>query len=178
MAELTTIARPYAEAVFELAKQEGRFGEWSDALKLAAAVSRDANMQSVLSSPRVPYGQKSALLLATAGKGIGELGENFLQLVLRNGRADILPEISQLFEEMKERDEGVIEASIASAFPLVQDQLSELTAKLEKRFKRKILARPSVDPELIGGVVVRVGDEVLDGSVRGKLEAMAAALTK
>jgi F-type H+-transporting ATPase subunit delta len=178
MAELTTIARPYAEAVFELAKQEGRFGEWSDALKLAAAVSQDANMQSVLSSPRVPYGQKSALLLATAGKGIGELGENFLQLVLRNGRADILPEISRLFEEMKERDEGVIEASIASAFPLVQDQLSELTAKLEKRFKRKILARPSVDPELIGGVVVRVGDEVLDGSVRGKLEAMAAALTK
>ncbi|MET0168750.1 MAG: F0F1 ATP synthase subunit delta [Burkholderiales bacterium] len=178
MAELTTIARPYAEAVFELAKQEGRFGEWSDALKLAAAVSQDANMQSVLSSPRVPYGQKSALLLATAGKGIGELGENFLRLVLRNGRTEVLPEISRLFEDMKDHNEGVVEASVASAFPLAEEQLKQLVAKLESRFKRRILARASVDPELIGGIVVRVGDEVLDGSVRGKLEAMAAALTR
>ncbi len=178
MAELTTIARPYAEAVFELARDQGKLEQWADALQLAAAVSQDANMKAVLSSPRVSHDQKSVLLLATAGKEMGAEGENFLQLVLRNGRADILPEISRLFEEMKERDEGVIEASIASAYPLVEDQLRELTAKLEKRFKRRILARPSVDPDLIGGVVVRVGDEVLDGSVRGKLDAMAAALTK
>ena len=178
MAELITIARPYAEAVFQLAREQGKLGEWADALKLAAAVSQNADMKAVLASPRVPYDQKSALLQATAGKGMGEDGENFLRLILRNGRAEILPEISRLFEEMKERDEGVLEANIVSAFPLDEDQLKELTAKLESRFKRKILPRASVDSELIGGAVVRVGDEVLDGSVRGKLEAMAAALTK
>jgi len=178
MAELTTVARPYAEAVFELAKQEGQLDRWSEALKHAAVVSQDASMKAVLSSPRVPNAQKSALLVATAGKGLDEEGESFLQLVLRNGRTEVLPEISRLFEEMKDHDEGVVEASVVSAFPLDEDQLTELVTKLEIRFKRKILARTSVDPELIGGVVIRVGDDVVDGSVRGKLEAMAAALTK
>lgn len=178
MAELTTIARPYAEAVFELAKQNGQLAHWSDALKHAAAVSQDASMKAVLSSPRVPSAQKGALLLATAGKDMSEQGESFLELLLRNGRTEVLPEISRLFDAMKEHDEGVVEASVVSAFPLEEAQLTALVSKLETRFKRKILARTSVDPDLIGGVVIRVGDDVVDGSVRGKLDAMAAALTK
>jgi F-type H+-transporting ATPase subunit delta len=178
MAELTTIARPYAEAVFELAKQNGELIRWSNALKLAATVSQDANMKAVLSNPRVAPEQKSRLLLATAGKEMGEEGGNFLQLLLRNGRTEVLPEISRLFEDMKECDEGVVEASVASAFPLDDVQLGALVKGLEKRFKRKVLAHTVVEPALIGGVVVRVRDEVIDGSLRGKLEAMAAALTK
>jgi F-type H+-transporting ATPase subunit delta len=178
MAELTTIARPYAEAVFELAKQESQLGPWSDALRFAAAVVRDGGMKAVLSSPRVSHEQKLGLLLSTAGSGMSEAGKNLLRLLLRNGRAELLPEISTLYEEFKERDEGVVEASVASAFPLTDDQMQALVAKLEDRFKRKIVARASVDPTLIGGAVIRVGDEVLDGSVRGKLDAMAAALTK
>jgi F-type H+-transporting ATPase subunit delta len=178
MAELTTIARPYAEAVFELAKQQGQLAQWSDALKLAAAVSQDVSMKAVLSDPRVPQEQKCRLLLATAGNGMGDEGENFLRLLLRNGRTEVLPEISRLYEDMKERDEGVVEASVASAFPLDDGQLRTLVKGLEKRFKRRVLARATVDPALIGGAVVRVGDEVIDGSLRGKLEAMAAALTK
>jgi len=178
MAELATIARPYAEAVFELAKQESKLPEWSEALAFAAAVARDDRMKAMLSSPRVSHEQKLGLLFSTAGSGMAETGKNLLRLLLRNGRAELLPEISRLYEELKERDEGVVEASVASAFPLTDDQLNALVAKLEGRFKRKIVARAAVAPELIGGAVIRVGDEVLDGSVRGKLEAMAAALTK
>lgn len=178
MAELVTIARPYAEAVFELAKQESQLGAWSDALKFAAVVARDGRMKAMLSSPRVSHEQKLDLLLSTAGSGMSEAGKNLLRLLLRNGRAEILPDISTLYEELKERDEGVLEASVASAFALTDDQLQKLVAKLEDRFKRKIVARATVDPALIGGAVIRVGDEVLDGSVRGKLDAMAAALTK
>ncbi len=178
MAELTTIARPYAEAVFELAKEESQLGQCSDALKFAAAVARDPGMKAVLSSPRVSHQQKLALLVSTAGTAMSDAGRNLLRLLLRNGRADVLPEISQLYEELKEREEGVVEASVSSAYPLTDDQLQALVAKLEDRFKRKIIARATVDPALIGGAVIRVRDEVLDGSVRGKLEAMAAALTK
>lgn len=178
MAELVTMARPYAEAVFELAKQESQLAQWSGTLKLAAAVAQDEGMKTALSNPRVPHAQKLDLLLSTAGSGMGEEGKNFLRLLLGNGRAELLPEISSLFDELKEREEGVVEASVASAFPLTDGQLKALVAKLQVRFKREIVARVTVDPELIGGAVVRVGDEVLDGSVRGKLEAMAAALTK
>jgi F-type H+-transporting ATPase subunit delta len=178
MAELATIARPYAEAVFELAKQESQLGQWSDALKFAAAVARDGRVKAVLSSPRVSHEEKLELLLSTAGSNMSEEGKNFLRLLLRNGRAELIPEISALFEELKERNEGTVEANVASAYPLTDEQLAALVAKLESRFKRKIVARSTVDPELIGGAVIRVGDEVLDGSVRGKLDAMAAALTK
>jgi F-type H+-transporting ATPase subunit delta len=178
MAELATIARPYAEAVFELAKQDSQLTQWSDALKFAATVVRDESLKATLSNPRVSHDQKLDLLLSTAGRGMSEEGKNFLRLLLRNGRAELLPEISSLFDEFKERDEGVVEASVVSAFPLTDDQLSSLVAKLETRFKRRIVAHSTEDPELIGGAVIRVGDEVLDGSVRGKLEAMAAALSK
>jgi F-type H+-transporting ATPase subunit delta len=178
MAELATIARPYAEAVFEHAKQGSQLAQWSDTLKLAATVARDDRMKTMLSSPRVSHDQKLDLLLSTAGSGMAETGKNFLRLLLRNGRAELLPEISTQYEELKERDEGVVEASVRSAFPLTDDQLNALVAKLESRFKRKVIAHATVSPELIGGAVIRVGDEVLDGSVRGKLEAMATALTK
>ncbi len=178
MAELATIARPYAEAVFEHAKQGSQLAQWSDTLKFAAAVARDDRMKTMLSSPRVSHEQKLDLLLSTAGSGMAETGKNFLRLLLRNGRAELLPEISTQYEELKERDEGVVEASVRSAFPLTDDQLNALVAKLESRFKRKVIAHATVSPELIGGAVIRVGDEVLDGSVRGKLEAMATALTK
>jgi F-type H+-transporting ATPase subunit delta len=178
MAELATIARPYAEAVFELAKQESQLPQWSDALKFAATVAGDESVKVTLSSPRASDEQKLDLLLSTAGSGMTEEGKNFLRLLLRNGRAELLPEISTLYEELKERDEGLLEANIASALPLSDEQLQALVAKLEGRFKRKIVAHATVDPGLIGGAVIRVGDEVLDGSVRGKLDAMAAVLTK
>jgi F-type H+-transporting ATPase subunit delta len=178
MAELTTIARPYAEAVFELAKQESQLGRWSDSLRFAAAVASDGRMKAILSSPRVTHEQKLALLQSTAGSNMSEAGKNLLGLLLRNGRAELLPEISKLYEEFKERDEGLVEADVASAFPLTDGQLQALVAQLEGRFKRKVVARTTVDPALIGGAVIRVGDEVLDGSVRGKLDALAAALTK
>ncbi|MFO1204609.1 MAG: F0F1 ATP synthase subunit delta [Burkholderiales bacterium] len=178
MAELTTIARPYAEAVFELARQESQLGPWSEALKFAAAVAGDGSMKAMLSSPRVTHEQKLSLLLSTAGSNMSETGKNLLRLLLKNGRAELLPEISKLYDELKERDEGVVEADVASAFPLTDDQLKALTARLEGRFKSKVVARATVDSALIGGAVIRVGDEVLDGSVRGKLDALAAALTK
>jgi F-type H+-transporting ATPase subunit delta len=178
MAELATIARPYAEAVFDLAKQESKLAQWSDALQFAATILRDDRMKAMLTNPRLSHEAKLDLLLSTAGSGMSEAGKNLLRLLLRNGRAEVLPEISELYEELKERDEGVVEASVTSAFPLTDQQLEALVAKLTGRFKRRVVARATVDPGLIGGAVIRVGDEVLDGSVRGKLEAMAAALTK
>lgn len=176
MAEARTIARPYAEAVFKLAKANNALPAWSDMLQLAATIASDERIRALIGDPKIPAKRLSELLLSICGDKLNSEGRNFVLLLVENGRVEILPQVSELFEQLKAQHEGVLEAHITSAFAMSDAQLKDLVINLEAKFKRKIEAKVSVNPELIGGVKVEIGDEVLDASVRGKLEAMAIAL--
>jgi F-type H+-transporting ATPase subunit delta len=178
MAELATIARPYAEAVFRLAKQGNALPAWSDALNLIATVYQDPQMQAAMANPRVTSADIERLLLAVCGERIDGVARNLIQLLVHNRRLAVLAEIRELFEQLKLEDEGKLDAKISSAFPMEDTQRNQVVNLLSARFKRKINATVTVDPDLIGGIKVEVGDKVWDASVRGKLQTMAATLTK
>lgn len=176
MAEARTVARPYAEAVFKLARADNTLPAWFDILQLTATVASDERIRALIGNPKIPAKRLSELLLSICGDKLSSEGRNFILLLVENRRVEILPQVSELFEQLKAQHEGVLEANIASAFAMSDVQLKDLVLNLEAKFKRKIEAKVSVNPELIGGVKVEIGDEVLDASVRGKLEAMAIAL--
>ncbi|MBZ0142257.1 MAG: F0F1 ATP synthase subunit delta [Rhodocyclaceae bacterium] len=175
MAENITLARPYADAAFQLARATNALGPWQQALDRMAAVAADAQMVECISNPRLLPAQVSQLFLDVVGSVSAEQ-QNFVRLLVDNDRLQVLPEIRDLYVELKNGQEGVQEADIASAFPLDDATLKNLVAELEARFKCRIQATVSLDPELIGGVRIAVGDQVIDASVRGKLAAMATAL--
>lgn len=179
MAENVTLARPYAEAAFQLARNateaNNALGGWQQALDRMAAVAADAQMLECISNPRLLSSQVTQLFLDVAGTFSAEQ-QNFVRLLVDNERLQVLPEIRELYVELKNGQEGVQEADIASAFPLDDATLKNLVAELETRFKCRIQAAVRIAPELIGGVRIAVGDQVIDASVRGKLAAMATAL--
>ena len=178
MAEVATIARPYAEAVFALADKSGALPAWSELLATLGEAASYAEVQAVMHNPNLPAEKLYGLFASIAGDDLSAEAQNFVRLLIANDRLALLPEIRVLFEELKNEREGVVDADIASAFPLDDAQLAGIVADLEKRFKRKIKPRVTVDKELIGGARIAVGDEVIDGSVRGKLAALAAGLAK
>lgn len=176
MAESVTIARPYAQAVFRLAREGRSLAEWSDRLQRLALIARDPEMARIVGSPKFSARQVADLFVSLSGEpGHRELA-SFIALLAENERFDVLGDISEIFEHLKSEDEGVKEAVITSAFPLDDGQLTPLMSQLETHFGSRLQARVEVDPSLIGGVRVAVGDQILDASVRGKLDAMAAAL--
>jgi F-type H+-transporting ATPase subunit delta len=177
MAENVTIARPYAEAVFALADANSTLGRWSQTLAVMATVAANPELRAVSGNPNVSADQVYGLFAGACGD-LSTEAQNLLRVLIENGRLATLPEIRSIYEELKNAREGVVEAFVTSAYPLDSGQLSALVADLERRFKRKIKPQVAVDAALIGGVRMQVGDEVIDGSVRGKLAAMAAALTK
>lgn len=176
MAENVTIARPYADAAFELARGAGALGPWSEALDRLAAIAADSTMRACISDPKLSAQQLFQLFVDVAGQGLTPELQNFVRVLVDNERLQVLPEIRDLFVDLKNEHEGVKEAEIASAFPLDDATLATLKADLENRFKSKLNISVSLDPELIGGVRIAIGDEVIDASVRGKLANMAAAL--
>lgn len=175
MAEVATIARPYAEAVFSLADSAGTLTQWSATLGKLAAVAADGEVQRLIGDPKVSGRQLVDLLLSVAGDA-GAEARNFVSALVENKRVAALPSVRDIFETLKNEREGTVDTLIETAFPLDDGQLASLVADLEQRFKRKIRPQVTVDRELIGGVRVTVGDEVIDGSVRGKLAAIAIAL--
>ena len=176
MAETATLARPYAEAVFRLADAGGTLAAWSGTLRTLAQAAAHPDMQECMSKYDLTHAQLQGLFMSLAAGDMSAEAKNFIQLLIDYARLTLLPEIFAQFETLKNEREGVVDAQIASAFPLEGEQLVSLVAVLEKRFKRKINPQVSIDRDLIGGVRVVVGDEVIDGSVRGKLNAMAAGL--
>jgi F-type H+-transporting ATPase subunit delta len=178
MAELATIARPYAEGLFRVA-EGGDVGAWSALVQELAQVARLPEVLSIAASPKVSRAQVSDLLLAAVKSPVKDSAQakNFVQMLIDNHRLSLLPEIATQFEELKNAREGAADAWIVSAFPLEGEQLNELVASLERRFKRKLKPAVEVDPSLIGGVRVTIGDEVLDTSVRARLASMQTALT-
>ena len=176
MEGITAVARPYAHAVAHLARGADSWQAWSDMLAWAARVAADPRVTTLLGVPGVAPERVARIVLAVCGERLNAEGANFVRLLAENRRLGCLPEIAHLFEEIKAGQEGVLAASITSAYPLSEDQLAGLVAKLEARYGRRIEASREVDASLIGGVVIRVGDEVMDASMRGKLAGIAAAL--
>jgi len=175
MAENRTLARPYAEAAFGLARDENQLGPWEQAIARLALIAQDPRIQDLVGNPRVGPEQLAQVFFDVAG-GLTDAQKNFVRTLIDNERVLVLPEIHELYLRLKHRHERVKQAHVTSAFPLDERTLNQLVAALEPRFKCKLEATVSVDPELIGGVRIAVGDEVIDASVRGKLEIMAAAL--
>lgn len=176
MAELTTIARPYATALFRLAQESNTLAVWAETLATLKAIASNAEMQAVIANPQLPTGKAQDLVLEFLGEEKRPELVNFIAAILANRRFVVLPAISQMFDELKSASEGRIEALVESAFVLTDAQLADLTAVLSDQFKRKVNAEVSVNSALIGGVKVTLGDLVVDASVRGKLSALAASL--
>ena len=177
-AELVTVARPYAQAAFDLAKERGELSKWSDMLSLLVTVYDDPQFQAAIASPTVTSAEVEKLMLSVCDKHIDEQARNFVQLLVKNTRLPALGEIRRLYDHLKSEDEGVVEAQISSAFPLEGQQLEQIVSLLTKRYEKNISPTVDVDSELIGGIKVQVGDKVWDASVRGRLQDMATALTK
>lgn len=178
MAELVTIARPYAEAVFNLAKEGDQLQKWSEMLALMAGVYADPTMQKALANPKVTTADIEKVMLAVCGERIDGAARNLVQVLVHNGRLAALPEIGELYEQLRAEHEGVVEAKISSAFALEGPQLEQLVSLLARHYRRTVNPSVDVDPELIGGVRIRVGDKVWDASVRGRLQRMADTLMK
>ena len=176
MAELATIARPYAEAAFELARDEQALPAWSQMLRFAATIIGDERVAAALDNPRLDAAAKESLLLSIGGDRFDAQARNFIRVLVEGERVTLLPQIAAMFDTLKNEAEATARATIESAFALTDAQLAELQGALEKRFGKKMETTVIVNPDLIGGARVTVGDAVLDGSVQAKLAAMHAQL--
>ncbi len=175
MAELATIARPYAEALFKAAHADlNGAAVWVEEL---AAIAGDAGLQQFAGNPKVTTNQVFDLISGIAKTALPEQAKNFLRTIIDNGRLAALPEIAAQFRALKNAQAGSSDAVVYSAFPVDGAALADVSAVLEKRFGRKLNVQVALDADLIGGVRVVVGDEVLDASVKARLEQMKVALT-
>jgi len=175
MAELATIARPYAEALFQSTKSDLNGAQaWVEEL---AAIAGDAGLQQFAGNPRVTTNQVFDLIAGLAKTTLPDQAKNFLRTVIENGRLNALPEMAAQFRALKNAQGGSSDAVVYSAFPIDGAALANVAATLEKRFDRKLNVKVELDADLIGGIRVVVGDEVLDTSVKARLEQMKVALT-
>jgi len=175
MAELATVARPYAEALFRVA-QSGDMAAWSAATFELGQIGANPDVQAFAANPKVTAAQLADTIASLVKSPLNAEAKNFIAMLAENGRVNLLPEIAAQFAALKNAHEGAADATIFSAFEISGDQLAQLVATLEKKFGRKLNPTVTVDPSLIGGVRVVVGDEVLDTSVRAKLQQMQVAL--
>jgi F-type H+-transporting ATPase subunit delta len=177
MAERATIARPYAKAAFAVAREQGTLGRWSRWLQAARDVVESDEFQKLERSPGVSTGQLEALIADICAADLEDSGRAFLRLLTENGRLDFLPEIAARFKELEAEDSNVAEVEIVSATALDERQKERLAAALRARLSREVRLSCAVDPALLGGAVVRSGDMLIDGSLRGKLERLETELT-
>lgn len=176
MAELATIARPYAEALFRAAPK-GEAAGWAEQVAALGAVAADPALRQFADSPKVAAQQVFDLVVGVAKQSLVPGVQNLLRAMIENGRLSALPEVAAQFHTLVNASSGVSDATVYSAYPIEPAALADLVVTLEKRFGRKLSAAVELEPELIGGVRVVVGDEVLDTSVKARLEHMKVALT-
>ncbi len=177
MAERTTTARPYAKAIFALARQGNRLADTSAALIRGAETVTDPRVHALLGSPHVTAPQLAELVSGVVGDKLDEHGRNFISLLAANRRLGFLPEIAALFEQMKAEVENAVEVEVTSATALSADQESRYAAALQKKLGRSVRLQTKVDQNLLGGAVLKAGDLVIDGSIKGRLERLATELT-
>lgn len=176
MAELTTIARPYAKAAFEYALANSNVADWANALDFAAQVASNKDVAAVISNPALSSEEKGNVLLKIGEGKVSDKVENFIKLLARNHRLEALPAIKQRFEVLKAEYEKAAEVEVISANPLSDEQLQRLVEKLTAKLGRKVNIETRIDESLIGGLVIRADDMVIDGSVRGKLDKLSESL--
>ena len=177
MAELTTIARPYAQAVFRLAQEKQALDAWSDMLGLMGVVASDPEMQRLLDNPRLTDEQLADFFLEICGDRLNDEGRNLIRVLAENRRLAALPEMYRLFQERKSAAQGAIKAELITAFPATEAHKATILEALKKRFNRDVVLECRTDESLVGGAIIRAGDTVIDGSVRGKLARLATALS-
>ena len=173
MAELVTLARPYAKAAFEVAMADSGLENWSNMLAVVAAVTENDAVASMLSSPALAAEQVAQSLIEVCDKELDDKGQNFIRLLSENKRLSLLPEISILFEILKADQEKSVDVELTTAFEISVDVSDQLAQALKTRLQREINLSTRVNQSLIGGAVIRAGDTVIDNSVRGKLSKLA-----
>lgn len=177
-AELSTVARPYARAAFSQALNEASGLEtWSRMLKMLAATVQQPVVATVLDSPSMTTEQEAEFLVELLGEELNQYGRNFVSVLSEYGRTPLLPEISQMFELLKAHHEQTLDVDVVSAFEVSENDQSLLTDALKNKLQREVNLTAEVDSGLIGGVLIRTEDTVIDNSVRGKLEKLSHALT-
>jgi F-type H+-transporting ATPase subunit delta len=176
MAELSTIARPYAKAAFEYARDHGQLSQWAEQLATASAVVADQGLQAALNDPALTAEQQARIFSDVCGDALGVQVRKFIEVLTANKRLTLLPEINLLFAQYKANQEKTVDVDVISAFDLADATREKLAAVLSKKLERQVNVRTSTDKHLLGGVLIRAGDLVIDGSVRGRLNKLAAAM--
>ena len=177
MAEISTIARPYAVAAFKLAKEQKALAKWSEMLSFATAVGNDAALSAYIADPKVDSNVLQDTFLKVCGDKLNINGQNLIKTLVEYGRLPILPAITSAFEELKAQDEGTLDAQIIAAAKPSAAEVKDLVQRLEAKFGKKVEATVVVDADLIGGIKIIVGDTVIDASVKAQLQNLAYSLS-
>ena len=178
MAELATLARPYANAVFETARADGSLEQWSRMLAFIVAVANETQVKRLLDSPDVGAEQKAFRLSEICGDELNDRARKLVQVLAGNKRLDILEQIYDQFEELRAAEEETLDVEVTSAYPLSDQESERMRAALSSKYGKEVSLTSTVDPNLIGGAGIRAGDTVIDGSLRGKLDKLAENLQR
>lgn len=176
MAEAATIARPYAKAAFETARDAKALADWSKALQSGAAICADARIEDLIDNPKLSIDQVVSMFAGLGGAAIDAHWQNFVRLLAENKRLTALPAIMEQYHALRAGYEKELDVQVTSATALSAEQRAKLAASLKTRFKRDVRISTAVDPALLGGAVIRAGDLVIDGSIKGRLERLASDL--
>lgn len=176
MTEKATLARPYAEAVFKRAKETGAAAKWSEMLGFLSVVIQDKDIATASDNPKISDRKFTDLLLDICAGQVNEEGANFIKLLVKNNRLSLVPHIANLYEQYKANDEGYVDVEVLTAFSLTEQEQKNFAASLEKKLNKKVHIKVAIDESLIGGVLVRAGDRVIDGSIKGQLQQLAKRL--
>jgi F-type H+-transporting ATPase subunit delta len=177
MADFTTAARPYAKAVFELAQESNQFDAWSGRLAFWNALVSNPEMAQRLEAPGLTHRDRAGMIEAVAGDDMDDNSRNFIRLLSENNRLGLIPDMQGIYEQLRAEAEGEIEATVTSAFELTDSQSQRIIDALSKRLDRKVRIVNVIDKDLIGGAVIRAGDLVIDGSLKGRVENMERAVS-
>lgn len=176
MSELATLARPYAEAAFKRAKETNTLSQWSESLAFLAAVVEDKAISAIVDNPEIAKDRLTALMLDICQGHLDKESENFLKTLIQYHRLALAPAIAGMYEQYKAEYEGYVAVEVTSAFAFSQEEQKKFAATLEKTLNKKVHMAVTVDKSLLGGVLVRAGDRVFDGSIRGQLQQLAKRL--
>lgn len=178
MAELATLARPYAEAVFRLAVETGNFEEWSDNLNFLVAIVEEPTMAKIITNPQVDRSTLARILLDIGEMQLSKAGKNLVNILVDNNRLVAIQSLALQYEQLKAQHQGYLKVEIAAPYPVAPPQQQELEAVLQKRLGKAVDINITVDESLLGGCLIHAGDEVIDASIKGRLQQLASELRR